>query len=67
MADKFWLSKEAFLKIAEASGLDTADRHMEELYAFVQQMLSNLKDIDDLNLEGMEPFMPALSTKGDSK
>jgi hypothetical protein len=40
---------------------------MEELYAFVQQMLSNLKDIDDLNLEGMEPFMPPLSLKGGSK
>jgi len=67
MADTFWLSKEAFLKIAEVSGLDTADQHMEELYAFVQQMLSNLKDIDDLNLEGMEPFMPPLSLKGGSK
>jgi len=67
MADKFWLSKEAFLKIAETSGLDTADRHMEELYAFVQQMLSNLKDIEDLNLEGMEPFMPALPAKEGSR
>jgi Asp-tRNA(Asn)/Glu-tRNA(Gln) amidotransferase C subunit len=67
MADTFWLSKEAFLKIAEASGLDTEDRHMEELYSFVQQMLSNLKDIEELNLEGMEPFMPALPGKGGSR
>jgi len=67
MADTFWLSKEAFLKIAETSGLDTADRHMDELYAFVQQMLLNLKDIEDLNLEGMEPFMPALPAKEGSR
>jgi Asp-tRNA(Asn)/Glu-tRNA(Gln) amidotransferase C subunit len=67
MVDTFWLDKEAFLKIAEVSGLDMTDRHMEELYAFVQQLLSNLKDIEDLDLRGMEPFMPSLSTKGDSK
>ena len=67
MADTFWLSKEAFLKIAETSGLDTADRHMEELCAFVQQMLSNLKDIEALDLTGTEPFMPSPSAKGGSK
>lgn len=67
MAEKFWLDKEAFLKIAEVSGLDTTDQHMEKLYAFVQQMLPGIRDIDDLDLTGMEPFMPALSTKGDSK
>ena len=67
MAEKFWLDKEAFLKIAEVSGLDTTDRHMEELYAFVQQMLPGIRDIDELDLTGMEPFMPPLSTKGGSK
>ena len=64
MAEKFWLSKEAFLKIAEVSGLDTTDRHMEELYSFVQNMLPGLKDIEELDLTGMEPFMPLLSAKG---
>ena len=67
MAETFWLSKEAFLKIAEVSGLDTTDRHMEELYSFVQHMLPNLKDIEELDLTGMEPFMPSLSAKGGSK
>jgi hypothetical protein len=67
MADTFWLSKEAFLKIAEVCGLDTTDQHMEELYAFVQQMLPGLKDVEALDLTGMEPFMPALPTKGGSK
>ncbi len=67
MAEKFRLSKEAFLKIAEVSGLDTTDRHMDELYSFVQQMLPGIRDIEALDLAGMEPFMPALSMKGDSK
>ena len=67
MTEKFWLSKEAFLKIAEVSGLDMTDRHMDELYSFVQQMLPGIRDIEALDLTGMEPFMPALSTKGDSK
>jgi hypothetical protein len=67
MAEKFWLSKEAFLKIAEVSRLDTTDRHMEELYAFVQQMLPGIRDIEALDLTGMEPFMPSLSAKGNSK
>ena len=64
MTEKFWLTKEAFLKIAEVSGLDTTDRHMEELYSFVQNMLPGLKDIEELDLTGMEPFMPLLSAKG---
>ena len=67
MADKFWLDKEAFLKIAEVSGLDMTDQHMEELYSFVQNILPSMRDIEELDLTGMEPFMPALSTKGDSK
>jgi Asp-tRNA(Asn)/Glu-tRNA(Gln) amidotransferase C subunit len=67
MAEKFWLTKEAFLKIAEVSGLDTTDRHMEELYSFVQQMLPSIKDVEELDLTGMEPFMPSPSAKGESK
>jgi len=66
MAETFWLSKEAFLKIAEVSGLDTTDRHMEELYSFVQHMLPSLKDVEELDLTGMEPFMPPISVKGGS-
>jgi Asp-tRNA(Asn)/Glu-tRNA(Gln) amidotransferase C subunit len=67
MAEKFWLSKEAFLKIAEVSGLDTTDRHMEELYSFVQGVLASLKDVEELDLTGMEPFMPPISAKGGSR
>jgi Asp-tRNA(Asn)/Glu-tRNA(Gln) amidotransferase C subunit len=67
MAEKFWLSREAFLKIAEVSGLDTTDRHMEELYSFVQGVLASLKDVEELELTGTEPFMPPISAKEGSK
>lgn len=67
MAEKFWLSKEAFLKIAEVSGLDTTDRHMEELYSFIQSLLPSFKDVGKLDLTGMEPFMPSISAEGGSK
>ena len=61
------LSKETFLKIAEVSGLDTSSPHMEELYAFVQGVLPNLKDLEALDLTELEPFMPPLSTSGGLK
>ena len=67
MAKELELSKEAFLTIAEVSGLNTTDPHMEELYSFVQSVLPGLKDIQALELNEMEPFMPPLSTAGGSK
>jgi Asp-tRNA(Asn)/Glu-tRNA(Gln) amidotransferase C subunit len=67
MAEGFELSKETFLKIAEVSGLDTSSPHMEELYAFIQSVLPNVKDLEALDLTEMEPLMPPLSTAGGSK
>jgi Asp-tRNA(Asn)/Glu-tRNA(Gln) amidotransferase C subunit len=64
MAKKFWLSRETFLEIAEAAGLDTGDPHMEELYAYLQNVLPGLKRIEELDLTGMEPIVPSTSTKG---
>ena len=60
MTENFWLSKEAFLRIAEASSLDGNDGHMDELYSFIQSILPNFKDIEELDLTGLEPFMPAI-------
>lgn len=64
MAKKFWLSRETFLKIAEASGLDTRDPHMEDLYAYLQNVLPGLKKIEELDLTSMEPGISFISIKG---
>jgi len=61
MAKRFWLNRETFLKIAEASGLD-----IEELYTYVQNVLPGLKKVGELDLTGMEPGMPFISIKGGS-
>ena len=58
MADEGGLSKETFLHIAEASGLDVNDSpHMEELYAYVQGLLPSLKTFQELDLADVEPAM----------
>jgi Asp-tRNA(Asn)/Glu-tRNA(Gln) amidotransferase C subunit len=64
MVKKFWLSRETFLKIAEASGLDTGDPHMEELYTYLQNVFPGLKKVEELDLTGIEPSMPFTSIKG---
>jgi len=64
MAKKFWLSRKAFLKIAEASGLDTGDPHMEELYTYLRNVLPGLKKVEELDLTGIEPNISLASKKG---
>jgi Asp-tRNA(Asn)/Glu-tRNA(Gln) amidotransferase C subunit len=63
MTEKFWLSKETFLKIAEASGLNTKDPHMEELYTYLEKVLPSLKSFEEIDLTHLEPSMPLLSIK----
>ena len=56
MADEGGLSKETFLQMAEAAGLDVKDEaHMEELYTYLQGVLPGLKVIDELELAHVEP------------
>ncbi len=56
MADELPMSKETFLRIAEASGLDVKDEaHMEELYAYLQGVLPGLRKVDELDLTNVEP------------
>jgi Asp-tRNA(Asn)/Glu-tRNA(Gln) amidotransferase C subunit len=56
LAEKGELSKETFLQIAEASGLDVSDsQHMEELYRFVQGILPNMKVLREMDLSEVEP------------
>lgn len=63
MTEKFWLSKETFLKIAEASGLNAKDPHMEELYTYLEKVLPSLKSFEEIDLTHLEPSMPLLSIK----
>ena len=64
MGETFWLTKEIFFKMAEASGLDTKDPHMEDLYSFVLGILPGLKKLEELDLTGIEPAIPPCSEKG---
>ena len=63
MAEKIALSKEAFLIAAKAAGLEADEAHLEELYAFVRNVLPSLGAIDELDLRGWEPIMPPCSGK----
>ena len=56
MTDEVELSKETFLQIARASGLDVGDtKHMDDLYAFVQGILPNMKALREMDLSAVEP------------
>ena len=55
MADQEALSKENFLVMAEASGLDVSSPHMDDLYAYVKVLLTSLKPMQELDLSGVEP------------
>ncbi len=51
------LSKEAFLYLAQQAGLDTADRHMEELYPYVVNVLASIESLALIDVSGFEPEM----------
>ena len=61
MANKEPLNKEDFLSIAEHAGLDAGSPHMDDLHAYIKGLLPTLKTIKDLDLTGLEPFMPSLT------
>lgn len=61
------IRKEIFLSVAEASGLDIKDPHMEELFVFVSKILPGFRAIDRLDLTHAEPlltFIPQKEHKG---
>lgn len=62
MNENYELNKEAFLSMAKVFGLDINDPHIEELYAYVQKILPNLKRIEELDLTDVEPVMPLTPT-----
>ncbi len=57
------MEKEIFWVMAKASGLELDPSHLEELFAYVQKVFPTLKRIEELNLIGLEPFMPSPSLK----
>ena len=61
MANKEPMNKEDFLRIAEHAGLDVDSPHMDDLHAYLKGLLPILKTIEDLDLTGLEPFMPSLT------
>jgi hypothetical protein len=61
MDQPFNLSRETFLSMAKAFGLDVRDSHIEDLYAYVQNVLPALRSIRELDLTGVEPTGPPVS------
>ena len=57
MANPGELSKEAFLYLAQQAGLDLADRHMEELYPYVINVLASIESLALIDVSGFEPEM----------
>lgn len=51
------LSYDAFLAMAEAVGVDVSGRHGEELFPIVQNVLSGLDALRDIDTAGAEPDM----------
>jgi Asp-tRNA(Asn)/Glu-tRNA(Gln) amidotransferase C subunit len=57
------LEKETFLRIAEASGLDTKDPYIEELYAYVGKLFPGFKVAEGIDLTNVEPMVTFISSK----
>ncbi len=50
------MDRETFDRLASAAGLDLGDTsHMDELYNYVRGLVSSLKPLRDMDLEGVEP------------
>ena len=58
MPDASPYTREAFIHWAEALGMDVKDApHMEELWAFFQAVVPNLKTVRGIDMAGAEPAM----------
>ena len=51
------LSREAFLSIAAAAGIDAGGARGEELFEFVRNTLAGLESLMDIDVAGAEPDM----------
>ena len=59
------LSREAFLSIAAAAGIDASGTHGDELYSVVQGTLAGLASLKDIDVAGAEPDMAFIPTGAD--
>jgi hypothetical protein len=57
MGEKANLDKVTFLCIAKASGLNTEDPSIEDLYRYVGNVFPNFKVSEQIDLTNTEPFM----------
>ena len=51
------LSRDVFIYLAQAAGLDTKSDHMNELYPYVQSMLKSIESLKNLDVSNTEPDM----------
>jgi len=51
------MDKDTFLTIAKASGLDTEDPFIEDLYAYVENAFPNFKVSEQIDLTNAEPLV----------
>ncbi len=63
MIRKALWSKETFRGIAKESGLETDQAHLDSVYTFLQGLYPSLTTVENLDLTGLEPFMPSLTKK----
>ena len=63
MENRSKLDKETFLRMAEASGLDTKDPHIEELYVYVEKVFPGFKATEGMDLMNVEPMLTLVLPK----
>ncbi len=59
------LSREAFLSMAAAAGIDASGTHGDELFSVVQGTLAGLASLKDIDVAGAEPDMAFIPTGAD--
>ena len=63
MANEQGMTREDFMRLAEAYGFEVDDTRMDQLYAFVQGILATIRPIHDLDLGEVEPAMVFIPPK----
>ena len=63
MLSKERIDKKLFLSIAEASGLDIQNPHIEELYSYVSDILPILSSIYEIDVDNIIPETTSVSSE----